>query len=76
MKVYSFIGKSTFTKHRSVSEALRFAKGDSRKVFVHVEGIPNPWFVHPVVNGRIDRSIVLKPSQLDARRETFKRLAR
>lgn len=73
MKVYAFYGNGfTFQKFRSISSALAAVKGDESRVFVHVEGIPNPWFVHPVKNGKVDRSKVLKPSQLDKAKTKFK----
>ena len=74
MKVYAFYGKGLFfQKFRSLCSALAAVKGDESRVFVHVEGIPNPWFVHPVKNGRVDRNKVLKPSELDKAKKKFKR---
>lgn len=74
MKVYTFFGNGyCFQKSRSLCSALAAAKGDESRVFVHVEGIPNPWFVHPVKNGKIDRKTILKPSQLDDLKKKFKK---
>lgn len=66
MKVYSF-SKSmiAFQIHRSISAALRgLANGDEKRVFVHVEGIPNPWWVHPVEKGKVNRNKILKHGDL------------
>ena len=61
MKVYVFYGDGTcFQKLRSIRQAIAYAKGDETRVYVHVDGIPNPWWVHPVKNGKVDRSKVYK----------------
>lgn len=73
MRVYAFYGKGVcFQKFRSICSALAAVKGDESRVFVHVEGIPNPWFVHPIKNGKVNRKKVIKPSQLDACKKKFK----
>lgn len=73
MRVYAFYGNGTcFQKFRSLCAALAAVKGDESRVYVHADGVPNPWFVHPVKNGKVDRSKVLKPSQLDKIRSKFK----
>lgn len=74
MTVYAFYGKGVcFQKFRSICGALSAVKGDESRVFVHVEGIPNPWWVHPVLKGKVDRTTILKPDQLDRRKRNFKK---
>ena len=54
MKVYGFYSKTAFGKFTSIRSAVQ-AVGDESRVYVHVQGIPNPWWVHPVVNGCVNR---------------------
>lgn len=61
MRVYAFFGKGeVFQKFRSLCSAIAAVNGDESRVFVHVEGIPNPWWVHPVKNKRVQYDIVYK----------------
>ncbi len=66
MRVYAFTGKSTFCRCTSIREAVSISKNEA-KVFVHVKGIPNPWFVHPVKNGRVQYDVVLKHDAMKKR---------
>lgn len=61
MRVYTFYGDGTvFQKFRSICAGIAAAKGDETRVYVHVDGIPNPWWVHPVVNGKVNRKKIYK----------------
>lgn len=66
MRVYAFTGKSSFCRCTSIREAVSISK-DEGMVFVHVKGIPNPWFVHPVKNGRVQYGTVLKHDAMKKR---------
>lgn len=60
MRVYTFYGDGgMFQKFRSLCAAIAASKGDESRVFVHA-GVPNPWWVHPVKNGKIQRDVVFK----------------
>lgn len=65
MRVYAFTGRRTFCKVRSIREAMAISKSEA-KVFVHA-GFPNPWVVHPVVNGRVNRKVLIYHGNLHKR---------
>ena len=69
---YTFTDKTLFVKSKSLSDALDFSRGKESQVFKHVKGIPNPWFVHPVKNRKVDYDTVLSPSQLHELQKSFK----
>lgn len=62
--IYRFHSMIVFNKHpnrdlkalASIPGAVLYAKA----------GYPNPWYVHPIVDGKIDKSKTLKPSELNA----------
>lgn len=49
-----------FQKHRSLCGALAGARGQEARVYRHVDGIPNPFWLWPVKNGKVDRSKIYK----------------
>ena len=60
-KYYAFLNRKhrTFCKTTSLRDALAIAK-DEKNVFRHVDGIPNPWWVWPVENGKVNKKKILK----------------
>lgn len=66
MTYYVIFRNRIFQKTRSLRSALAIAKGNDKQVFAKVAGIPNPWFVHPVINNKVNKNKILKPKQLDA----------
>lgn len=61
-KYYAFTNRrmSNYSKATSLAEALCYAKDDETLVFKRVEGVPNPWWLHPVKNGKVVKDIILK----------------
>lgn len=53
--------KGIFHKVSSLAEALVSDRGDN--LFKRVQGVPNPWFLHPIENGKVLKDIVLKGDQ-------------
>lgn len=66
MRVYAFTSKTVFSRCTSIRQAMSISKNE-KLVYVHVKGIPNPWFVHPVKNGKVQYDKVLKHPQMKAR---------
>lgn len=60
-RYYAFISEKhrTFCKVSSLQHALEIS-GDEKKVFRHVDGIPNPWWVYRIKNGKADKTKILK----------------
>lgn len=74
MRVYAFFGKNgrIFQVFPSIVRAVAAVRGDESRVFVHSRGIPNPWFVHPVKNGKVVYDKLLKYSDLEKAKKKFK----
>jgi hypothetical protein len=62
--IYRFSSENTFTKWKD-SELKLFVDDDKGAIcFAKVRGIPNPWFVHPIVDGKIDKTKIIKYNEL------------
>lgn len=73
MRVYAFFGKGgIFQVFPSIVRAVAAVRGDESRVFVKVQGIPNPWFVHPVKNGKVNYNKTLTYSDLEKAKKKFK----
>lgn len=61
-KYYVFLNNQfkTFCKVDSLRQALVFSNKDETFVFKRVDGVPNPWFLHPVRNGKVLKDIILR----------------
>lgn len=46
----------------SLKTALFYAENENF-VFKRVDGIPNPWFAHPVVDGKVNKNIILNGAE-------------
>jgi hypothetical protein len=59
-KYYAFLNKdkNTFVKTNNLKDAIHIA-GNSGVVYQHVKEIPNPWYIHPVENGKVNKSKIL-----------------
>lgn len=49
-----------FQKFSSLNLALSVAEGQEKRVFQHIKGIPNPFWMHPIKNGKIDTTKIFK----------------
>lgn len=69
--IYRFTSYKTFNRWNNSS--LKYFKDeiDEAICFAKVRGIPNPWFVHPTIKGKIVRDVILNPRQLDYRLKKF-----
>lgn len=56
--VFKTMNSQTFVKLNSLKEALMLAK-ESGVVYQKVKDIPNPWYVHPVENGKVNKKKIL-----------------
>lgn len=73
MRVYAFFGKGgIFQVFPSIVRATAAVRGDESRVFVKSPGVPNPWFVHPVKNGKVVYEKTLNYSQLQEAKKKFK----
>ena len=59
--IYLFKSQNSFNKFKD-SELKLLDKDDV--IFAKVKYIPNPWYVHPIINGKIIKDIVLNPKEL------------
>lgn len=56
-RYYAFLGTGTsFCRATSLRQAMSLSKGKEDRVFKHVDGIPNPWWVYAVVDGKVDKT--------------------
>lgn len=63
--IYRFTSPTSFTRWKDADVKL-FTLDPIGVLYAKVRGCPNPWYVHPVVKGKIDRKTILKPKELDA----------
>lgn len=61
--IYVFRSANDFSKYKD--DELEFLNKED-VAFSTVSGVTNPWFVHPIVNGKVDNDTILSPSELDS----------
>ena len=67
--IYRFITKSMFSKWGN--SMVKILDNGNSLLFAKANGYPNPWYVHPVQNGVIDKNVILKPSEMRQRLKEF-----
>jgi hypothetical protein len=69
--IYRFTNRTTFNKWNNSSIKFFADDRDEAISFMKVRGIPNPWFVHPIKNGKVDKTKILTPKQLNRALKKF-----